>query len=327
MTNPENALGTNGAYGGRTSVNAFNDVLSAFRNIDAGAGILSGWEAEINDAQQLEIGGKNKVRDVAIAEDPNGNLTTIDNISGVPIALDLPAPPVAGTRYDMAVAYVVNPPQGTSTSADNPAACGIIIVDGGTGGASASGVDETIRQAITQDGAAGTTAYYVVLCQVLRTVGQVVISPGNILPGKDRSVGGKFPVAAQNIDWSTMPYYTETRSTNSSISTSSTSPTVLNSVTVQEAGIYLVLEKFTIRQTSSGKLTIFYGTTVDHGETLINPYAPYLSASDDGLDTHNPICVVRAEAGAEISATLYQGAGVTASIDFVRSIVAVKIAG
>ncbi len=203
MTNPDNAIGTNGAYGGRTSVNAFNDVLSAFRDINAGAGILSGWEAEINDAQQLELGGKNKVRDVAIAEDPNGNLTTIDNISGVPIALDLPAPPITGTRYDMIVAYVTSPSEGTDKVVDNPQACGIIVVDGGETGMIGSAIDETIRQAITQDGAAGTTAYYVVLCQVLRTVGQVVISPGNIFPGKDRNMGGKFPVVAQDIDWST----------------------------------------------------------------------------------------------------------------------------
>ena len=32
MANPNNAIGTNAAFGGRTSPNAFNDVLGAFKN-------------------------------------------------------------------------------------------------------------------------------------------------------------------------------------------------------------------------------------------------------------------------------------------------------
>lgn len=281
MTNPENALGTNGAFGGRTSVNAFNDVLSAFRDVDSGAGIISGWEAEINDGQQLELGGKNGVRDVAVAEDPSGNLTTINNISGVPIALDLPAPPVAGTRYDMAVAYVVNPPQGTSTSADNPAACGIVVVDGGTDGASASGVDETIRQAITQDGAAGTTAYYVVLCQVLRTVGQVVISPGNILPGKDRSVGGKFPVAAQNIDWSTFGSR-YTKNTTSTGTVANGSYKTAASLTLNQLGTYILFAN-SRAEFLGGTYQNFYMRITDGSGNVLSPQTGFYGGQQGGV--------------------------------------------
>lgn len=205
MTNPGNAIGTNGAYGGRTSVNAFNDVLSGFSL--GQAGILSGWGVSINDSQQLVLGGGTQVRDVAIAMDPNGNFTSVDNISGQPIALTLPAAPATGTRYDMVVAYVVNPPMGTKTVVDNPGACGLIVVDGGTGGMNASDADTRIREAITQDGAAGTTAYYVVLCEVMRQAGETVISPGKISSGKDLGLGFKFPIKSEDIDWPTMPFY------------------------------------------------------------------------------------------------------------------------
>lgn len=205
MTNPGNAIGTNGAYGGRTSVNAFNDVLSGFSL--GQAGILSGWGVSINDSQQLVLGGGTQVRDVAIAMDPNGNFTSVDNISGQPIALTLPAAPATGTRYDMVVAYVVNPPMGTETVADNPGACGLIIVDGGTGGMEASDADTKIREAITQDGAAGTTAYYVVLCEVMRQAGETVISPGKISSGKDLGLGFKFPIKSQDIDFETFTQF------------------------------------------------------------------------------------------------------------------------
>lgn len=39
MTNPNNAVGTNGAYNGRTSVNAFNDNLAVYTS----RGVISGW--------------------------------------------------------------------------------------------------------------------------------------------------------------------------------------------------------------------------------------------------------------------------------------------
>ena len=70
MTNPNNAVGTNGAYGGRTSVNAFNDILGAFSS-----GILSGWVCSPDTGLTLALGGDGTTRDVAVAEDTAGNKT------------------------------------------------------------------------------------------------------------------------------------------------------------------------------------------------------------------------------------------------------------
>ena len=92
MTNPNDAVGTNGAFGGRTSVNAFNDVLAVLSS-----GILSGWACSPNSGMSVVVGGDGSNRDVAIAEDNAGNKTTINNISASPIAVTMPAKSIAST--------------------------------------------------------------------------------------------------------------------------------------------------------------------------------------------------------------------------------------
>lgn len=180
MTNPSNAIGTNGAYGGRTSVNAFNDVLGAFSR-----GVLSGWECVPNSGLTVSLGGNGTTRDVAIAEDNAGNRTTIDNISGSPVDVTMSAAPAANSRIDAIVAYVDNPPTGTSTVADNPAACGIIAVDGIAAGSPVAPDDNAIRTAITADGASGSTAYYVVLATITIATGTTDIVAGDIMNGSN----------------------------------------------------------------------------------------------------------------------------------------------
>ena len=156
MTNPNNAIGTNAAYGGRTSVNAFNDDLTVYT-----AGVLSGWEPAEATGMTMSFGGQSGVRDVAVVEDNAGNKTTINNISGQPINVTFPVAPVK-TRLDALVVYVDNSPQGNPIDVDNPGACGIIVVKGEDGEPS----DEDIRAAITADGASGATAYYTEICWV-----------------------------------------------------------------------------------------------------------------------------------------------------------------
>lgn len=188
MTNPENAIGTNGAFGGRTSPNAFNDVLSGLQGnpnqLYKGGGILSGWTVSSTSADQITLGGNGVVRDVAIASDPNGNLVTVNNISEQPISVDMPARPTSGSRLDGVIAYVQNPPQGVSTVVDNPGACGII----GVAGSGASTLaDSTIRNAISADGGEGATAYYVVLATVTRSWTETTINQASVTAGKDLS--------------------------------------------------------------------------------------------------------------------------------------------
>lgn len=177
MTNPGNAVGTNGAFGGRTSVNALNDDLSAF--IDRG--VLSGWGCIPSGGLTVALGGNGVKRDVAIAMDDVGNRTTVNNISENPINLTLPAAPNSGQRIDAIVAYVNNPPQGSSTAMDNPQACGLIAVSGAAVAQNpVAPTDSTIRSAITADGASGSTAYYVVLTTVKVSAGMTDIVANNI---------------------------------------------------------------------------------------------------------------------------------------------------
>ena len=81
MTNPNNAIGTNAAYGGRTSVNAANDNLALYTS----RGVVSGWTLSPDTGMTISVGGASDVRDVAVAEDAAGNRTTINNISGTPV--------------------------------------------------------------------------------------------------------------------------------------------------------------------------------------------------------------------------------------------------
>lgn len=177
MTNPDNALGTNGAFGGRTSVNAFNDVLATFD----GAGIVSGFEVEPDTGMTVNVGGSGTVRDVAVAEDPFGNRTTVDNISGDPIPVTIDTASTTTARIDSIVAYVNSPANASDTSVDNPTACGIISVNGTSGGAP---LDAAIRTAITADGGTGSTAYYVVIANVSVPANTTTITSGLISAGK-----------------------------------------------------------------------------------------------------------------------------------------------
>ena len=206
MTNPNNAVGTNAAYSGRTSVNAFNDDLAAYSR-----GILTGWNCQVDTGLTVMLGGGHSARDVAIAEDNAGNKTTINNISldEVPVTLD--TAPGANSRIDVIVAYVDNPPQGSSSTADNPEACGIIPVTGTPAVDPQAPDDNAIRTAITADGASGTTAYYVVLATVTVPTGTTDLIPGYIAQG-DKAVLNKDQIAdgsinSSKLDWTnfTMP--------------------------------------------------------------------------------------------------------------------------
>ena len=202
MTNPNNAIGTNAAYSGRTSVNAFNDDLAAYSR-----GVLTGWNCQVDTGLTVILGGGHSVRDVAIAEDNAGNKTTINNISldEVPVTLD--TAPGANSRIDAIVAYVDNPPQGSNSTADNPEACGIIPVAGTPAVDPQAPDDNAIRTAITADGASGTTAYYVVLATVTVPTGTTDLISGYIQQG-DKAVLNANQIADGSITSSKIDFTT-----------------------------------------------------------------------------------------------------------------------
>lgn len=187
MTNPNDSVGTNGAYGGRTSVNALNDVLASF----TGRGVLSGWGVTASSGMTVNVGGSAGVRDVAIAEDNAGNRTTVDNRSSSPISVTLSAASASSTRIDCIVAYVNNPATVLVKTIDNPGTCGIIAVNGTTSAPN----DAAIRSAITADGGTGSTAYYVVLATVTIAAGTTDLTDANISKGA---------TASPNVDLATI---------------------------------------------------------------------------------------------------------------------------
>lgn len=172
MTNPNNAIGTNAGFGGRTSPNALNDNLAAWTR-----GVISGWACSPKTGMTVQIGGSGSDRDVAVAEDNAGNKTTINNRSGSPVGITLSGASSTGNRIDSIVAYVDNPAQGTSSDVDYAPACGIIAVKGTVSSNPSAPTNARIRSAITADGANGTAAYYVILANI--TVGQGVTTIGS----------------------------------------------------------------------------------------------------------------------------------------------------
>ena len=196
MTNPNNAVGTNAAYGGRTSVNAFNDDLSAYSR-----GVLSGWACAPSSGLTVALGGNGTTRDVAVAEDVTGNKTSINNISGAPIEVTIDAAPASNSRIDVIVAYVDSTLQGSATVTDNYGVCGLITVSGTASASPSAPSESAIRSAITADGAAGATAYYVVLAKITIASGTTDLTTSNI------SAGDEAKITSDNVDFAT--YTTE----------------------------------------------------------------------------------------------------------------------
>lgn len=201
MSNPNNALGTNAAFNGRTSVNAFNDVLGAF----TGRGVVSGWACTPSSGLTVTIGGNGTDRDVAIAEDSAGNRTTVNNISESPISVTMDSAPASNTRIDSIVAYIEASPQGDTTT-DNPGVVNLLVVDGTASSTPSAPDDSAIRTAITTDGASGTTAYYVVLANITIANGTTDIDASMISVcaiAQAKLASGS--VTATQLDFTTLP--------------------------------------------------------------------------------------------------------------------------
>ena len=211
MTNPNNAIGTNGAFDGRTSPNALNDLAAAYTR-----GIVSGWTCSPKSGMTVQLGGSASVRDVALAEDNAGDKLTINNRSGAPVEVTLDGAPSTNNRIDAIVAYVDNPSTGDGSTTDNPTTCGIIAVKGTVAANPVAPTDAQIRSAITTDGATGGVAYYVVLATILvgtnvTTIGSGVITQGESAQSLAEITDGSVTttklangaVTSGKVDWTT----------------------------------------------------------------------------------------------------------------------------
>lgn len=235
MTNPNNAIGTNAAFNGRTSPNALNDIAASLTS-----GIVSGWTCSPKAGMTVQLGGSASVRDVALAEDNAGDKLTINNRSGAPVEVTLSGAPATNNRIDAIVAYVDNPSTGDDTTTDNPSTCGIIAVSGTVAANPVAPNDTAIRAAITTDGATGGVAYYVILATILvgtnvTTIGSGVITQGNAAQSLAAIADGSVTTAkladdavtSQKVDWTTMPAVQIKMVQSNDISFTSTGPGTL----------------------------------------------------------------------------------------------------
>lgn len=233
MTNPNDGVGTNAGFNGRTTPNAFNDVLASLSR-----GVLSGWACSPKTGMTVQLGGDGSTRDVAIAEDNAGNRTTINNRLGMPVEITLGGAPATGNRIDLIVAYVENPQTGTGASdVDFPSQVGIIAVQGTAAGTPSAPNEAAIRTAITADGATGASAYYVVLASITVGQGVTTIGSGSISAGTpaaqlatlniaDGSITtnklASAAVSSAKIDWATLGAKYASGSTVTNVGTSET---------------------------------------------------------------------------------------------------------
>jgi hypothetical protein len=134
---------------------------------------------------------------VAVAEDVTGNKTSINNISGAPIEVTIDAAPASNSRIDVIVAYVDSTLQGSATVTDNYGVCGLITVSGTASTSPTAPSESAIRSAITADGAAGATAYYVVLAKITIASGTTDLTTSNI------SAGDEAKITSDKVDFAT----------------------------------------------------------------------------------------------------------------------------
>lgn len=283
MTNPDNTVGTNAGYDGRTTPNAFNDILGAFTR-----GLVSGWACTPKSGMTVKLGGDGSTRDVAIAEDNAGNKTTINNRTATPVEITLAGAPATGNRIDSIVAYVDSAQSGQgATDVDFPSITGIIAVSGTAAGTPTAPTEAQIRSAITNDGADGASSFYVVLANItvgqgVTTIGSGVISagtPAQMWAGHllDASVGSDKLTAqavwSNNINWNSLGSKVATNASQINIAQAGTTITSLS----LSAGTYALIGVISHGHDNSDTAD-FVHTQIKNGNTAIAGGSGYLSA-------------------------------------------------
>ena len=332
MTNPNDGVGTNAGFNGRTTPNAFNDVLASLSR-----GVLSGWACSPKTGMTVQLGGDGSTRDVAIAEDNAGNRTTINNRLGTPVEITLGGAPATGNRIDLIVAYVENPQTGTGASdVDFPSQVGIIAVQGTAAGTPSAPNEAAIRTAITADGATGASAYYVVLASITVGQGVTTIGSGSISAGTpaaqlaslniaDSSITtnklASSAVSSAKIDWASLGAQFVSGSTITSVTTS---PTTLLSLSLN-AGTWLLIgtSDFNTNNTATGDTYIGFQNTSDSAQ-IGNRY--YFSNVADGVywNTATATAVVTLTSTKNVALVAKKGTGTLSS--YRQQFTAIRIA-
>lgn len=275
MINPDNKLGVNAAFQGRTTPNALNAVLQTL----SGRGVVSGFEVTPSTGMTLTIGAADGIPDVAVVQDDIGNRLAMVTRSTVPIEQTISEAPESGSRIDAIVVYTNNPPEVLEQipTADNPTICAMLVVEGEASENPVAPDDAAIRTAITADEASGATAYYAVLAYVTVEAGVTDITTGEIEAGpKVAATANLQPGANIQIDGNTISATNTTYTAGNGLSLTGTTfaadLTVLASVSSVNAKAVGTTETYTIADTDwaelAGASPFAYSTTVTADYTI-----------------------------------------------------------
>lgn len=277
MTNPDNKLGVNAAFMGRTAPNTFNAELQSW----TGRGIVSGFAVTPVSGMTISIGAADGVPDVAIVEDDIGNRLIMNNRTTVAIEQTLSDAPDTGSRIDAIVIYTNNPPEVLEQipTVDNPTVCAMLVVEGEDSATPVAPDDTAIRTAITADDASGTTAYYAVLAYVTVengvtdiTAGEIEAGPGSY-PDPSLQAGTNVQINGRTIS-ATDTTYTAGTGLNLASNTFSADTTVLATQTNLTDKAVGVTESYTIADTdwaeAAGIYPFTHSTNISSSYTILD---------------------------------------------------------
>lgn len=275
MTNPDNKLGVNAAFMGRTAPNTFNAELQSW----TGRGIVSGFEVTPVSGMTVSIGAADGVPDVAIVEDDIGNRLIMNNRTTVAIEQTLSDAPDTNSRIDAIVIYTNNPPEVLEQipTVDNPTVCAMLVVEGEAAVTPVAPDDTAIRTAITADGASGTTAYYTVLAYVTVENGVTDITsvdieagPGSY-PNPELQAGSNVQISGRTISATDTTYTASTGLTLTGTAFSADTTVLATQVNLNAKAVGTT-ESYTIADTdwteASGVSPFTYSTTISSTYTI-----------------------------------------------------------
>ena len=232
MTNPDNIVRVRARNGGRASVYEANGWAQGLsQGILSGDGVIQNTSADMN----VLVGGSTTNPDVVIAQNPSGYKIALDIVGQKAVAITAPA---SNSRISSIVAYTDDLALATTedTVTGSPASCGLIVVNGATSGSPTAPDDNTIRSAITADGATGSQAAYVVIANI--TVAndttaitntlisnQMAVAKTAVIPTITTSMIDNDAVTTGKIDWSSISkvLYNDPSGTTGEVTLSETS--------------------------------------------------------------------------------------------------------
>ena len=197
MTNPNDIVRVRARNGGRASVYEANAWAQGFS-----AGLLEGNGVTQNTSADMNVlvGGSSTKPDVLIATNPAGYKIALDIVGQQAIAITAPA---SDSRISSIVAYTDDLALASEDEdvTGSPSSCGLIVVNGDTAASPTAPDDTAIRAAITEDGATGSQASYVVIANI--TVASTTTTITNSLISiKSAAIG------SDKVDWKTIVYET-----------------------------------------------------------------------------------------------------------------------